>query len=173
MNILSDTITRKIVFSFLLGVLVGVSGFWMISATKEIGQRDILIVEKNTTKDTGLQQNIGQQITQEGLIKNEAITVRNQPAGDRVILDKVTLEDSGWIVIHEGTMSQIGNALGATRFDAGEHSGVVELLRSTRKGEVYRAVLYHDNGDKEFSLDSDFPILGNANEPILTMFLAQ
>ena len=77
------------------------------------------------------------------------------------------------MVIHEGTASHVGNALGAARFDKGEHSGVVGLLRPTEPGVTYRAVLYRDNGDKEFNLDTDFPFLQDGNQPVLTTFIVE
>ncbi|MBL7045539.1 MAG: hypothetical protein ISR99_00705 [Parcubacteria group bacterium] len=105
------------------------------------------------------------------LSKNSAILVKNQPSGDSVAIDKVVLEEDGWVVIHEGTEGSIGNALGAVRLDAGEYSVSVELLRATIEGQIYRAVLYRDDGDREFSLDSDFPFMDSSGGPVVTMFI--
>lgn len=174
MNILTDRVNQKIIISFILGIVVGLGGFWMFNATKAINK----VAEDTQQEFTEIvvpkqESVINKEFSSSGLVKNDSIVVLDQPAGNTVVFEKVIFEDSGWVVIHEGTISRVGNALGAARFDAGEYSGTVSLLRPTKKGEVYRAVLYHDNGDKEFNLDSDFPILQNVNEPVLTMFIVQ
>lgn len=175
MNALSDKQNQKLIVSFLAGVLVGALLLWMWIATKgalvrvpvqkEPVTEEIMKEQTATAQDSNV-------FNAPNQLRNGSIVVSNQPAGAKVLVDRAVLDEDGWVVIHEGTASHIGNALGAARFDKGEHSGVVELLRATMKGEMYRAVLYRDNGDREFSLDSDFPFLENGNQPVLTTFIA-
>lgn len=167
----------RLLGAFLIGVIVGTASMWMWTATKDAlvrkdtqvaGQEVISDIKKGTAQvATSIVQDLD---TVKVQLHNDAVVVQNQIAGLVVILEKVVFEEGGWVVIHEGTASHIGNALGAKRFDKGEHSGSVELLRATEVGKVYRAVLYRDNGDREFNLDSDFPFLKNGNEPVLTIF---
>lgn len=172
MNILGDAVRKKIIISFIIGFLSGVFVLWLVTATiamnKQISEQESPIpVKENVQEQVTVQkEEVGT------LIRNDAVVVPDQKAGTRVIVSYVVFDDDGWVVIHEGTASHIGNALGATRFDAGEGSGVVELLRPIVAGSIYRAILYHDNGDREFSLDTDFPFLQNGNQPVVTMFKA-
>jgi len=180
MNTGTENQNLKLIGVFLIGVVVGGFSFWMWSATekallvregvKEALEEEVVTEEVTSEKQEPAIQNID---TRETQIFNDSIVVRNQAPGLRVNIDKAVLEENGWVVIHEGTASHIGNALGAARFDAGEHSGVVELLRATETQKTYWAVLYRDNGDKEFNLDSDFPFLQNGNSPVLTTFIVE
>lgn len=161
----------KLLGAFVVGAFVGSFSIWMWTATQDA------LVDKGSELESVIQEEIveEQSVIAQDLgsiekVQNNAIVVRDQEAGSVVVIEKANLEEDGWVVIHEGTASHIGNALGAARFDKGEHSGVVELLRSTELGGMYRAVLYRDNGDKEFNLDTDFPFLQSGNQPILTTF---
>jgi hypothetical protein len=165
----------KLVGAFLIGVLVGGFSLWMWTATQDaFSNRDTekkIVTEDVVTEDKTI---IVQELdTEEAQLYNDSIIVRNQASGLIVVVEKAILEEDGWVVIHEGTVSHIGNALGAIRFDKGEFSGEVELLRATEVGVTYRAVLYRDNGDREFSLDTDFPFLQNGNQPVLTTFIVE
>lgn len=169
MNTFTDRQNQKLVLSFLIGVLVGLGIFWMVNATRQ-ELSPVVGNVKNTEESS--QKAAVQDFTTTPLVRDNAIIVENQPAGSRVFVKKAMFEEDGWVVIHEGNTSFIGNALGAARFDAGENSGVVELLRNTEVGKMYRAILYRDNGDRTFSLENDFPFLGTGNQPILTTFIA-
>jgi len=163
---------------FLIGVLVGIFSFWVWTATQsELSNREAAqkLVVDELSEDVGLEEKTtnARELEVNEELRNDAIVVKNQPAGFTVFVEKVTFGEGGWVVIHEGTASHIGNALGAVRFDSGSYSGNVELLRATEKGKMYRAILYRDNGDREFNLDSDFPFLQDGNQPILTTFYAE
>jgi len=170
----------RLLGAFLIGVIVGAVSVWMSTATgdallekdtKLADQAVVFNTEKDNTKVTA--SSVQDLDTTNVQLHNGAVVVQNQVAGLVVSLERVIFEEDGWVVIHEGTASHIGNALGAKRFDKGEYTGTVELLRATEAGEVYRAVLYRDNGDREFSLDTDFPFLQNGNEPVLTTFIVE
>ena len=172
---------QKLIAAFLIGAFVGVAASWItVSTMNALAQRNqddnnSYLQGSEDEVNTDNQTVVGSNIPNPSQIqvRNELISVGNQPAGTTVAISKVVFEESGWVVIHEGTASHIGNALGAARFDAGEHSGTVKLLRATQPGQTYRAVLYRDNGDRTFNLDTDFPFLGNGNQPIIATFVAQ
>ncbi len=102
------------------------------------------------------------------------IRVRDQAAGPSVLIEAVGLPRAGWVVVHEMIGSHIGNALGAARRDAGVHSLVsVELLRNTATTSPYAVILYEDDGDREFELRTDLPILAAEGDPLIAMFTTQ
>lgn len=175
MNAGHNNLNLKLAVAFLIGVIVGAFSFWIWTATQSAfsnkeQEQEIITNEITAGNQMGTVQDFNANKAQ---LYSDAIIVRNQSAGRMVVIEKAVFEEDGWVVIHEGTASHIGNALGATRFDSGVHSGVVELLRATEAGEMYRAVLYRDNGDREFNLDSDFPFLQNSNQPVLTTFTVE
>ena len=177
MNLVSGTYYIRMFASFAVGVLVGVFGFWMWSATGDSLAVDVAeekdVVLSLQEEDTGSALPLQGSVSVTSFVQNERIAVPNQVAGYRVVVTRAVFDEEGWVVIHEGTDGKIGNALGAARFPAGESAGEVHVLRATVARNVYRAVLYHDNGDKVFDLQSDFPILTGGNQPILTTFTAQ
>ena len=82
----------------------------------------------------------------------EALTVENQKAGTSVVVALVTLSQPGWVAVRDSN----GKTLGAAWFDTGTHEKVlVPLLRSTEAGRSYQALLYIDDGDKQFDLHKD------------------
>lgn len=88
---------------------------------------------------------------------SSAIEVVDQPAGRATLVARAALPALGWVVVHEvqadGTL---GNALGASRREAGVHQGVVvDLLRGTEPGKTYAVLVYEDNGNKTFELHDD------------------
>lgn len=100
----------------------------------------------------------------------DAIIVTDQPAGNSIFLNQVTLSASGWVAVHEIAYDgSLGPILGAARFDTGTWEGNVVLLRSTVPKMQYRAVVYHDDGDKEFDFKRDDIVMRDAM-PVMTSF---
>lgn len=83
--------------------------------------------------------------------KSGAVSVVNQPSGNSVIVESVTVPPPGvWIAVREVKGGDLGNVLGATRV-VGPHTGiVVSLLRSTESGRSYAVQLYRDDGGSTF-----------------------
>lgn len=161
--------TFKLISVFIIGVIIGGGSVWSWFGQSALAPE----VKEEAPLEVTEESIIGKTNTfiNQELSKNAAIHVSNQPSGNSVVIDKVTLEEGGWVVIHEGTEGSIGNALGAVRLDAGEHQVKVDLLRATVEGVIYRAVLYRDNGDRQFNLDSDFPVIDSTGGPVVTMFV--
>lgn len=79
------------------------------------------------------------------------ITVSDQNPGPIASLDSLTLEADSWVAIHEDNIGELGNILGASRFDSGEYVGAeISLIRGTIVGNTYYAVIYEDDGDRAF-----------------------
>ncbi len=104
-------------------------------------------------------------------IVNNTIKVEDQEAGGVVQVSSVNMPESGWAVIHEIKDGIIANALGASFIEKGENNNVsVYLLRNTIEAGKYAVILYGDDGDREFSLTSDSPILDANGDFIMSEF---
>ena len=100
-----------------------------------------------------------------------AVQVNTQAPTSSVMVSSVALAVSGWLVVHELTDGHVGNALGAARRDAGTYADVsIELLRPTEAKTPYMLVLYRDNGNKEFDIRGDIPIVDQKGDPVMQRF---
>jgi hypothetical protein len=55
--------------------------------------------------------------------------------------------------------------------DGGAHTDVsVELLRATEPGGSYAVILYTDNGNKEFEIRGDLPVIDTVGNPVMQSF---
>ncbi|MEK7606084.1 MAG: hypothetical protein AAB458_00585 [Patescibacteria group bacterium] len=99
-------------------------------------------------------------IENDSLVKvgSDSVAVKNQKAGDVVYVDSVTLTKSGWVAIREESS---GSILGAARFDGGVWQGTIILLRAMTVGSSYSAIVFHDDGDKEFDFKKDTVVMRN------------
>ena len=150
----------KIVGSFIAGFIIGIGIMFLI------GDR-VPSLNGNGGDDNVNGSGVGSTLMSE----NNSIAVLDQLPGERVLLSGVSLENDGWVVIHEEVNGALGNALGAQRFDAGvREKGYVKLLRNTEANQTYHALLYDDNGDKEFNLEDDRPLRDSLGEFIESVF---
>ena len=102
-----------------------------------------------------------------------AIGAENQPPGSKVKLGSLSLEKTGWAVVHEDRDGKPGNILGAQRFAAGTYTtGEVDLLRKTTEGKAYYAMLHADDGDGKFDHKKDLPLLDASGSPLMVKFTA-
>lgn len=85
------------------------------------------------------------------LPESGAVSVSDQPAGDEVIVESVTVPSPGaWVAVRETSGRDLGNVLGAARV-IGPHSlVVVQLLRATEPGRSYAVQLYRDDNGGAF-----------------------
>lgn len=146
---------RNTILAFLAGVLLGGGATWLwFSGPASVVERPLEDADAPPSALT------------------ESVSVSNQSAGITVSVDSVTLAASSWVAIHENEGGQPGNILGAQRFDAGEHTGTVDLLRGTVPGGLYFAMIHRDNGDGAFSPASDVPVSGSDGNIIMATFAA-
>lgn len=100
----------------------------------------------------------------------EFVDVEDQDAGMSVRVKSAALAQAGWIAVRDAE----GRTLGAGRFDAGEHANVeVPLLRATESGERYQALIYVDDGDREFSLQNDILVMRGDGSVAGDVFVAR
>ncbi len=152
----NNIFSTKVIIAFIVGVAIGFGGTWF-SLRAPAGDTDADDEAPNTSSGIVLaDQNV--------------IHVRDQQAGEKVSVELVTLENTGWVVIHEDEGGALGNALGAQLFDSGSNTGAVDLLRNTEGGKAYHAVLRQDDGDRAFDLSKDLILSDAEGNPVQTDF---
>lgn len=82
---------------------------------------------------------------------SSAISVADQPAGDSVIVESVTVPPPGvWVAVREVIGGSLGNVLGAARVGGPRSQVVISLLRATEPGRAYAIELYRDDESGAF-----------------------
>jgi len=160
---------NNVIISGLIGILIGLGGYYLydnVDALKNIKNRD----NKEDNSGKSYTNNLTENADASGDFSKKIIVVKDQPAGFKVIVDSVSLENVGWVAIHEDRDGELGNILGAYRFENGTHSGEVELLRNTVEGGTYYAVIYNDDGDREFDHKKDVPLVDGLGNEIISEF---
>lgn len=159
--------TTKILMAFLGGLMVGaiITPFTLSTETSNIKNVDEIVEDEVVTDSVEVEDKKAVGIT------DVTINVENQVAGSIVSIDRVVSSTGGWIVIRNNTYGTPGNVIGTQHFDAGMFDGTVKLLRNTRIGNIYYAVLYNDNGDGIFNLRTDKPIVDSASNVIADTFV--
>mgnify|MGYP000474667361 CR=1 FL=1 len=152
--------SRNVIIAFIIGGAIGFLGTWlpMREPAVDIASDDETEISDETS----------------GVVLSgaNAISVPNQKPGVNVNIEFVTLENTGWVVIHEDDNGTLGNALGAQLFDAGPSSGTVELLRGMEEGKTYYATIRQDDGDRAFDLTKDLLLSDETGNPVQAKFKA-
>jgi hypothetical protein len=169
----------KLVTAFLIGAVVGAFGMWLskgdnqkVVVTEDMDSAEMLESATSTPATMGVDTAKTEEVTKEVVtaptpkVRKEpvsvsgtnAIAANDQKAGTTAEVTMVTLSVPGWVAIHEDKNGELGNVLGAARFEPGIHLGEVELLRGTVAGAKYHAVLYEDTGSRGFDTSEDAPI---------------
>jgi len=162
---------NNLISAFLIGILAGFGVYSMWDNSSAV--RGIVGQEKDTggaaMEETPLDENsVAMELEHSG---ENTISVVDQPAGLKVIIESATLAEQGWVVIHEDRDGAPGNILGAQRFEPGTSAGEVELLRNTVEGGLYYAMLHGDDGDGQFDYTKDLAIMEN-DAPVMVTFNA-
>ena len=83
--------------------------------------------------------------------RSGAISVADQPSGDAVLVESVTVPPPGiWIAVREVQGNDLGNVLGAVRVGGPKSNFSIPLLRATESGRSYAVQLYRDDGGETF-----------------------
>jgi len=102
--------------------------------------------------------------------QGDVVHVKDQQEGSQVFLSRLELTRSGWAAVREINDGVLGNILGAKRFDAGVHQGIIPILRNTEAGKHYVVILYTDDGDKIFDFEKDAVIVDTEGNLVLMQF---
>lgn len=125
--------------SFVAGVICGIllAGAWMFRNSITLELAPFAAPAATTTAPVSA--------------SSGAVSVQNQPAGDSVLVNSVTVPPPGvWVAVREMNSADLSNVLGAARV-AGPRSGVsVPLLRATKPGRPYAVLLYRDDNGGAF-----------------------
>lgn len=129
--------------SFVAGIMVGalLAGAWFFAGNSVFlpGQSSLRIA----TSTESLTQNSG------------AISITDQPAGNAVVVESVTVPPPGvWVAVREMYGSTLGNVLGAARVNGPRSNISISLLRATEPGRSYAIELYRDDGTDVFDLST-------------------
>ncbi|HQT82582.1 MAG TPA: hypothetical protein PLW99_00280, partial [Candidatus Paceibacterota bacterium] len=92
---------------------------------------------------------------------SNAVSVADQPAGDAVTIESVTVPPPGvWVAVREMLGNDLGNVLGAARASGPRSNFVVPLLRGTEPGRTYAIELYRDDDNGAFDPAAEQPGAG-------------
>jgi len=148
--------------TFLAGLVVGILSIYLWGQISD-SRADTAVLDMHTVDSTNKTQKNDESAdaTKKGAVQSYGdIQVVDQVSGGTVQVANVNMPKLGWVVVHEIRDGIIYNALGASLRDAGEHSDIaVYLLRHIVPGAEYAVVLYEDDGDRQFSMASDAPII--------------
>jgi len=172
-----DTLStnHKILIASLVGFAVGAGAVlvWNVSRGGSVAPQNSSSFENNKTTEVLANANLNSQVATVVIVgASEHLAVNNQEAGNVVYVTTIVLEREGWVAVHEDINGSLGNVLGAAWFPKGTSSGSVELLRDTRVGGTYHAVLYTDDNDKIFELGEDAQLVNVEQEPVMDTFEA-
>jgi hypothetical protein len=98
------------------------------------------------------------------------LSVSDQAAGGAVYVSQMSLMSPSWVAVREDVDGQLGNILGAGWYADGSQNGTIELLRETEADNIYYAVIYQDNGDKEFDYNTDHLVKDVEGSILVTKF---
>lgn len=114
--------------------------------------------------------------TYEGMLDlgGNAIYLENQPSGQSIVLVGFSvLSQPGFVVVYDDAGGVPGTVVGVSGLleSGGEHL-VVSLGEPLADGQVYYAILYHDDGDGRFNEQKDAQAVDSQQSVVLMSFLA-
>ena len=130
--------------SFLAGIAVGiiVTSAWFTSGSSfNLFVSTTTPEEATSTESRALER------------ESEAISVADQPAGNAVTIESITVPPPGvWITVREANDTELGNMLGAAHISGPRSNVTVPLLRDTEPGKHYAVELYRDDAGGTFDI---------------------
>lgn len=98
------------------------------------------------------------------------IEVKDQKSGDEAMIDAVSIEKKGYIVVHEDNDEKVGKIVGhSDLLNAGETKSVTFTMK-IHAGLSHWAMLHIDNGDGTFDEKQDLPLKDENGEFIMKSF---
>ena len=125
--------------SFVAGIMLGalLAGAWFLD-----GSSILMPVPSSSLLTTS---------TESTTLESGAISVANQPSGDTVVIESITVPPPGvWVAVREMQGNNLGNVLGAARTSGPRSDFSVPLLRATEPNRSYAVELYRDDADGTF-----------------------
>lgn len=107
-------------------------------------------------------------------VDSGAVAVSNQPAGNSVAIDSLTVPAPGaWVAVREVNGTDLGNVLGAVRIGGPRSNFSIPLLRATEPGQRYAVVLYRDDGSGVFDPGLSVYVDFETGERVVAYFTAR
>ncbi|MBI4592245.1 hypothetical protein HY733_02245 [Candidatus Uhrbacteria bacterium] len=159
-----QTIPKLWIFFFL--VVLGIVAAILVTSPAAPSSNTAQLIEPEPTRYATFEQ-----MLERG---DDAIYVENQPSGQTFVqAGFVVLSKPGYIVIFDDRSGVPGSVIGESELweTGGEHL-VVSIDEPLSDGQVYYAVLYHDDGNNRFRLDEDSQALDAQQSVVLMTFLA-
>lgn len=147
---------NKTIIIFIVTILIAIAGLFIFNA----------FLKKNVVET---------EQTQEENTANEEILpfiiAPEQAGGINVFIENATLPNGGYVVIHKEENGKPGSIIGVSDFLP---SGITEnFLVDTEKvveGDSLFAILYTDDSNQEFSIETDFPLTDSEGNIVLVQF---
>ncbi len=102
---------------------------------------------------------------------NNSLTIPTQNAGSQVMITALSITSPTWIVIYDNNNGQPGKALGAGLvFPTTKAPVNISLLRPTLAGHTYIVGQRIDNGDHQYSAQTDKLVTDSSGKPVWLQF---
>ncbi|HEY4498272.1 MAG TPA: hypothetical protein VJA63_01420 [Candidatus Paceibacterota bacterium] len=107
------------------------------------------------------------------VVNADRVSVVDQPARDRVVVENIVLKEPGYVVIYGDAGGMPGEMLGNGELIVGRHKNVVVFLnREVKQGETLYVILHRDDGDGGFEFPgADGPVTDETSRIILDSFV--
>ncbi|MFA6278959.1 MAG: hypothetical protein WCS97_01665 [Candidatus Paceibacterota bacterium] len=126
--------------SFVAGTMLGV----LLAGAYFFGNDSLFL-------STGLPSSFTATSTTQTAGESGAVSVADQPAGDIVMIESITVPPPGvWVAVREVQSNSLGNVLGAARVEGPRSALSVPLLRATVPEQSYVVQLYRDDAGSDF-----------------------
>ncbi len=156
----------RIATSFIIGLIVGVGGYWLFAHHAPAAENDNSLVSTTDQVVTSTSTPASLAI----ITGDNGVVVNDQVPGYSVAVSEVVFKNPSWVAIADDINGQPGRILGAKYFGAGKSSGLISLLRPTIAGHKYIAELRGNVGNYHvFNSVLDKP-LTDANGIIMATF---
>ncbi len=162
----TNNASGKIITALIIGLLIGFASgvFWkerrQINSASSQAKVEEMASEEEVLK-TGELNGVVNTLETDISVSVEGVSVSDQPAGSKVMVSSVKASEPVWVAIREEHNGGLGNILGAQKvFIENQKDITVELLRPTKTGSKYAAVLYREVGSPAFNYREDVLISG-------------
>lgn len=176
-----DANTRNWIITGIIVVVIAVLGWWLIASRKNVSPVTGGDSMATTTQDSSSGStkagtsgsgtaagNVNTVPVPVATASGEMVSVLDQPAGSFAMIASVQVTKPSWVAIKDTK----GWILGAARVEASAEAVQVPLLRNTVAGETYQALIYVDDGDKQFDFHKDLLVTSSEGAPVAATFSA-
>lgn len=150
--------TSSFVLGVMCGMLITIAWFW--------GGNGVPLVPPSSPISSSATSTISLPV------ESGALSVSNQPAGNTVIVESVTVPPPGvWVAVREMQGGSLGNVLGAAYARGPRSNFPVPLLRATEPDRSYAIELYRNDASGTFDFAKDSVYIDfNTGAPVIAYF---